>query len=305
MEPDVHEQYKEKHFPKAKAPVLRINPTAGPSGSKVLPSKSKDSDLAEKKAIVPEEPALKLKTVDLVATFSNTSILPATSLVSSGNEEAQTLPCPISQIPHEILLQILHRLASTNIPGFVRLAQTCKSLCWLVYTEDRIWKDICTRTWGGMCWGPDWHCTVDGNEIEDDPSDEYILDDVEQLIEETDALAIVDPITEAMPSPVTDDLLLKKYKNDWRRMFIERYVISLLKQPKETNIFRPRVRFNGVYISTCAYQRPGHSTLNTVVFSTPIHIVTYYRYVSCFTQTYLSLPFPFIRRSICQKQYSD
>lgn len=223
MEPDVHEQYKEKHFPKPKASILKIGTTvAGPSGSKALPSKSKDVDAAEKKAIVPDEPALKLQTVDLVATFSNMSILPA----STDNEEAHTLPCPISQLPHEILLQILHRLASTNIPSFVRLAQVCKALCWLVYTEDMIWKDVCARTWDGMCWGPDWHCTVNGNQIEDDPLDEYVLDDVEQLTQDASALAIADPFQD-IPSPATDDVLLKKYKNDWRRMFIERYNIRV------------------------------------------------------------------------------
>lgn len=223
MEPDVHEQYKEKHFPRPKVPFMKIPPIAGPSGSKVLLAKTKELDAAEKKALVSDEPPLKMQTVDLVATFSDTSILPATSVVSSGNEEASTLPCLISQIPHEILLQILQRLTSTDIPSFVRLAQVCKSLCWLVYTEDMIWRDTCMRTWGDMCWGPDWHCAVDGNEIEDDPLDGYVLDDVEQLVEDLSASIIADPV-EVIPSPMADDVLLKQYKNDWRRMFIERYV---------------------------------------------------------------------------------
>lgn len=43
---------------------------------------------------------------------------------------------------------------------------------------------------------------------------------------------------------------------------------------------RPRIRFSGVYISTVNYSRPGGSSANQVVtWSTPIHIVTYYRYL--------------------------
>ncbi|ODQ66658.1 hypothetical protein NADFUDRAFT_82415 [Nadsonia fulvescens var. elongata DSM 6958] len=38
---------------------------------------------------------------------------------------------------------------------------------------------------------------------------------------------------------------------------------------------RPRVRFNGVYISTCNYIRPGIGQN----WNSPIHMVTYYRYL--------------------------
>lgn len=48
------------------------------------------------------------------------------------------------------------------------------------------------------------------------------------------------------------------WNDDWRRMFLE----------------RPRVQFNGIYISTCNYHRYGISDS----WNAPIHIVTYYRY---------------------------
>jgi F-box protein 9 len=48
------------------------------------------------------------------------------------------------------------------------------------------------------------------------------------------------------------------YKSNWKTMYGE----------------RPRIRFNGVYVSTCNYMRSGMGE----TWSTPIHMVTYYRY---------------------------
>jgi len=42
---------------------------------------------------------------------------------------------------------------------------------------------------------------------------------------------------------------------------------------------RPRVRFNGCYISTVNYMRPGQSSPTSLTWNSPIHIVTYYRYL--------------------------
>ncbi|KAG9284662.1 hypothetical protein G9A89_004704 [Geosiphon pyriformis] len=56
------------------------------------------------------------------------------------------------------------------------------------------------------------------------------------------------------------ETVVKEYDNEWRRMLID----------------RPRLRFDGVYISICHYLRPG-SAEN--VWNQPIHLVTYYRYI--------------------------
>jgi F-box protein 9 len=56
---------------------------------------------------------------------------------------------------------------------------------------------------------------------------------------------------------------VQKYDGHWLRMFID----------------RPRIRYNGVYISTCHYVRPG--TCDTA-WNQPIHFVTYYRYIRFF-----------------------
>lgn len=44
----------------------------------------------------------------------------------------------------------------------------------------------------------------------------------------------------------------------------------------------PRIRFTGVYISTVNYTRPGASSASQVSWNTPVHIVTYYRYLRFF-----------------------
>jgi len=45
---------------------------------------------------------------------------------------------------------------------------------------------------------------------------------------------------------------------------------------------RPRIRFNGCYISTVNYIRPGASSPTSISWNSPIHIVTYYRYLRFF-----------------------
>ncbi|KAI9786782.1 MAG: hypothetical protein M1816_007789 [Peltula sp. TS41687] len=46
--------------------------------------------------------------------------------------------------------------------------------------------------------------------------------------------------------------------------------------------YRPRIRFNGCYISTVNYVRPGAASVNQVSWNSPVHIVTYYRYLRFF-----------------------
>lgn len=56
---------------------------------------------------------------------------------------------------------------------------------------------------------------------------------------------------------------VQKYDGHWLRMFID----------------RPRIRYDGIYISTCHYIRPGTSD---TTWNQPIHFVTYYRYFRFF-----------------------
>lgn len=45
---------------------------------------------------------------------------------------------------------------------------------------------------------------------------------------------------------------------------------------------RPRVRFNGCYISTVNYIRAGQASGHQITWNSPVHIVTYYRYLRLF-----------------------
>jgi F-box protein 9 len=51
---------------------------------------------------------------------------------------------------------------------------------------------------------------------------------------------------------------------------------------KRTFQNQPRIRYTGVYISTVNYTRPGASSASQVSWNTPVHIVTYYRYLRFF-----------------------
>jgi len=42
---------------------------------------------------------------------------------------------------------------------------------------------------------------------------------------------------------------------------------------------RPRIRFNGVYISTISYHRTGQASVDSITWAAPVHTVTYYRYI--------------------------
>ncbi|KAI9498101.1 hypothetical protein BDB00DRAFT_801142 [Zychaea mexicana] len=59
------------------------------------------------------------------------------------------------------------------------------------------------------------------------------------------------------------DYVEKVYHGHWLRMFIE----------------RPRIRYDGVYISICHYVRMGN---NDESYNQPVHLVTYYRYLRFF-----------------------
>jgi F-box protein 9 len=73
--------------------------------------------------------------------------------------------------------------------------------------------------------------------------------------------------THNIPKEISDqfqlDIVNRAYNGNWLRMFIE----------------RPRIRFEGIYIATCHYLRPG---ISDTAWNQPIHLVTYYRYLRFF-----------------------
>ncbi|KAF2278389.1 uncharacterized protein EI97DRAFT_431616 [Westerdykella ornata] len=241
LDSNVHQTYKNKHFPPSSF-------TSKPKHQDINPSNASTT--------VPN-PAhhslhgLSSNLQSLLDSFSTLSIQaepPPTDL-------SPPLPCPISTIPDEILSDILLEVALTDIASFARLAQVCKRLAYLVTTEERIWKRIATGNevgFGAMHYT--FACQVDGKPLGDDGKGGFLLGS-----DEDDAA----PVTEELDPGSLTTLLVPSIYPTYRALFRQ----------------RPRIRFNGCYISTVNYTRPGASSPTSVSWNSPIHIVTYYRYL--------------------------
>jgi F-box protein 9 len=239
MDENVHEIYKRKHYPPSSFPAPKpTNPN--PSNASVTVPNTAHHSLT----------GLAPTVTDLVADFSKLSIpsqLPPTEL-------SPPPPCPIAEIPEEILSQILLNLAIMDVASFARVAQVCKRLAYLVLTEDSFWKRVVHgHEFGLAAMHYTYACTIPGSAVSehsvDDSNTEFILDE--------------SPIV--LRKPELQTLSLSPTYSTYRQMFRQ----------------RPRIRFNGCYISTVNYQRPGgaHNTLN---WNAPVLIVTYYRYLRFF-----------------------
>lgn len=174
-------------------------------------------------------------------------------------EGTTALPCPIADIPGEILVQIFGEVALQDVASFVRLARVCKHMAYIVATEEPIWKRVCQGLdvgFSGMHY--EWQLEVSGEALEPEITD--FVEDSEEVVENPQASAIISRDT------ITDALLRAVYKSSWHQMFR----------------LRPRIRFNGCYISTNNYIRPGQASVNQLTWNSPIHIVTYYRYLRFF-----------------------
>ena len=190
----------------------------------------------------------------MILSFGNLSIpaaLPPT-------EYSPPPPAPLTTLPSEILVEILLNIAIYDVAIFSRLALVCRRLAYLVATEDRVWKRICEGPevgFGAMHYS--WACDLLGTALE-------------EAAEEDPVLAFSEPI----------------------RRPTYRSIIPVSPYPSYALAFhhRPRIRFAGLYISTVNYIRPGASSPSQVSWNTPVHIVTYYRYLRFFRDgTVLSL----------------
>lgn len=184
---------------------------------------------------------------ELIASFSGLSIEPAPPIIVN----TPAPPCPIASLPDEILIHVLREVAIQDVADYVRLARVCKRFAWLVATEDRIWRRICLGTeFGFAAMHYRWKTSVSWGPLTED---RLLAEDPEEVnrLQEAEALA------------TTSLLLNTAYQSSWQHMFRR----------------RSRVRFNGCYISTINYIRAGQ-TVNSLIFgASPVHIVTYYRYL--------------------------
>jgi F-box protein 9 len=188
---------------------------------------------------------------DLLAGFQGLSIEPAGPEI----EGMPPPPCPISTLPHEILVHILMDTAILDVAAFVRLAQACKRLAYMVNTEEQIWKRICLGSevgFGAMHY--QWQREISGYPLEEESNDRIL--DASAVEGDTPVLELDTEISSLV-------LLHNVYSSSWQKMFR----------------LRPRIRFNGCYISTVNYIRPGQASPSQITWNSPVHIVTYYRYL--------------------------
>src|SRR4051794_7858977 len=101
MDDAVDQKYKNKHFPRPPAAALKAGGAAQGGG---VPAGGKG---------VEKPQSIK----DLIMSFSSLSIQPAPAPVEGMPEP----PCPISELPDEILVHILRDVAVLDIGDFVRL----------------------------------------------------------------------------------------------------------------------------------------------------------------------------------------
>ena len=153
-------------------------------------------------------------------------------------------PCPISKLPSEVLLEILLQTAIYDPASFARFGAVCKALAYRVCTENQIWKRVALGAEFGLASQVYGFSTgLQGREL------------IERTLESP---LRQDRITEvSFPDP---------QNQDWREVFHS----------------YPRIRFTGVYISTVNYTRPGGASASQAMWNSPVHIVTYYRYLRFF-----------------------
>jgi F-box protein 9 len=163
-------------------------------------------------------------------------------------------------VPAEVLAEILLRTAEADVASFARLSRVCRRLAYLVATEEAIWRAICHDPANGF---PAMHrqfaCAIDGSPL-------LGADDDEEENTPTSTAAGPTPCLETTLRTLTTTLsalTLTPLYPTYQQMFRT----------------RPRIRFHGAYISTVNYLRPGASSTNQVTWNSPVHIVTYYRYL--------------------------
>lgn len=240
MDDGVDKSYKEKYF---RRPPQVDSKDKGKAAARADP------------ALSSSHPPATTAISELVASFSGLGIeAVARPGQSDGAGEAKLFSL-LASVPSELLLQILRFLALADVAAFGRLAQVCRRLCFVVASEERIWAELCARTFARQAW--DWKVDVSGQRLVPDASaavapQEPAEDDDGEPAEAEECRAV----------PV-DERELVRFNGSWREMFR----------------LRPRLRSNGIYISTCNYHRPGGHAGTSLSWGTPVHIVTYYRYL--------------------------
>ncbi|KHN94556.1 F-box domain containing protein [Metarhizium album ARSEF 1941] len=247
MDQGVDRRYREKHFPQhSKQQQQQQQPLAAPAAASSTPTQTTASADGAPAA---EDSSVALPIKDLVSSFAGLQIAAAPPEIDGAPPRA----CPLSSLPSELLIHVMQDVAALDVGDFARLSLVCKPLAYLVATEERIWQQVCLGARFGFAgMHHRWSRTVEWEPLEGrrDDADADADADAETTATVTGCLALV-PDTYAT----------------WKAMFRA----------------RPRVRFNGCYISTVNYVRTGQASASQATWGgAPIHIVTYYRYLRFF-----------------------
>ncbi|KAI1323521.1 hypothetical protein F5Y16DRAFT_335379 [Xylariaceae sp. FL0255] len=277
MDDNVDKKYRNKHFADRWAKPATKSQQVNPSNAPVtVPNTAHHSTQGSVGGVVEDpmaEPvSVPLSLPELIASFANLKVEPA----SPECEGMEAAPCPIASLPNEILLHILHDVAITDIGDFVRLACVCKRLAYLVATEEQIWQRVCLGTefgFGGM--HHHWQRSITWDEL----GLEEMLADTETSDQENETDVYSTEQLQARRELSSRATTLSLYKRGARPMPTPGILPGVYGSWKSMFRQRPRVRFNGCYISTVNYIRPGQNTGNLLIWNAPVHIVTYYRYL--------------------------
>ena len=255
LDAGVDKIYKNKYFPPS---IVKSKPAdPNPSNASItVPNTAHHS--------LDGPPVSNPSTSQLIASFGGLSICPA----PPPTDQSPQPPCPISSLPSEILINIMESTAILDIALFARLSLVCKHFAHLVATEDRIWKQVCLgpdRGFEGMHYN--WSCSITGENLLEFVG--FIEENYMFSTNSDDSPIIstsnINCVAHSSVSPSPWESLSPTYPT-YRSMFR----------------LRPRIRFNGCYISTVNYIRPGASSTAQISWNTPVHIVTYYRYLRFF-----------------------
>ncbi|GAB7361389.1 hypothetical protein MBLNU230_g1442t1 [Neophaeotheca triangularis] len=255
LDDGVHEAYKMKHFP--------------PSAFKPKPSNPNPSNAAP---AVPNTAhhslhgsgGLPQSLQQMIGDFSSMRIEAKEPPTDASPQE----PSPFADLPEEILTHILTEVAVNDVAAFVRMAQVCKRLAYLVLTEESVWRRVTLGSefgFGAMKYN--YTCDIEGFSLEaNDEIARYLNDDPYYDFQADDNLDLPLPPDPSIALATTTAHLLQTQYSSYLHMFRA----------------RPRIRFNGCYISTVNYTRPGATSTNTLSWGVPVHVVTYFRYLRFF-----------------------
>ncbi|EME78085.1 uncharacterized protein MYCFIDRAFT_209258 [Pseudocercospora fijiensis CIRAD86] len=254
LDDGVHESYKRKYFPPS---VFKKSKATNTNASATLPRTDHHS-------LRSGEEALPATVKQLVDEFSQLSIKPPEPPTDLSPPEK----CPIAELPEEILTHVLSELAITDVAQFMKLALVCKRLAYLVLTEQSIWKRVAMDSpYGFPAMHYDYAVDVDGFPLDANHQIAHYLGEKDE--EDPESASALPPTPEEKAiayAALTEELLHSQYQSSWRVMFRS----------------RPRIRFNGCYISTVNYTRAGANSTNTLTWGAPVHVVTYFRYLRFF-----------------------